>query len=198
MARMTEETRLNMAQCAADSFICNQLGNRYKDARLETCEHTLAIEYIQKLKPCQLMILHSPPGCGKTYAAACWIRLEIERKLYRSRDALGVYITAAEFETKFCQPGYWDLEIRSAWDDLLEAGWVVFDDLGTEDPTNIRFKTKFNYLFETRHRSKRTLIILTNVRMEEYGQRIISRIRDWGVDGSVWEIQGEDLRAMRR
>lgn len=198
MATMTEETRLSLAREAASAFIRNHPGERYKDARFETCQPTPAVRYIQKLRPRQLMILHGPPGCGKTYAAACWIRRNIEKNLYRHRNAPGIYITAAEFERKFCQPGYWDFETKGNWEDLLEAGWVVFDDLGTEDPTNLRFKTKFNHLFETRHREQRTLIILTNVRIEEYGERIVSRVRDWGVDGSVWEIQGEDLRKNKR
>lgn len=42
------------------------------------------------------------------------------------------------------------------------------------------------------------MIILTNVKIEEYGERIISRVRDWEVDGAVWEIQGEDLRKNKR
>lgn len=107
-------------------------------------------------------------------------------------------ITAAEFENKFCQPGYWDLRTKSDWDDLFNARWVVFDDLGVEDPNNSKFQVKLVHFFGTRHRIQRTLIILTNVMIEEYGERIVSRVRDWGVDGSVWEIQGEDLRKNKR
>lgn len=140
------------------------------------------------------MVMHGNPGTGKTYAAACWIRRNIERNYCRKGYSPGIYITASVFEQKFCQPGFWDVETRSSWNDLLEVSWVVFDDLGTENPTNAKFHVQFNQLFETRHRHERTLIILTNIRIDEYGERIASRIRDWGVEGAVWEIQGEDMR----
>lgn len=191
---MTEEQRLELAKEHAQAFIINNLGIRYEDARFEGSRHTAAVEYIRKLSHGQLMVLHGNPDTGKTYAAACWIRRYIEGNLYKKGYVPGIYITANVFEQKFCQPGFWDAETRSKWNDLLDASWVVLDDLGTENPTNAKFSTQFNQLFETRHRHERTLIILTNIRIDEYGERIVSRIRDWAVEGSVWEIQGEDLR----
>lgn len=195
---MNEQERLSLATKAADAFIRNNLGVIYSDARFVTCQITLTIKYIQMLEPGQLIVLHGPPGCGKTYSAACWMRRDIERNSYRKGYTQGIYITAAEVEEKFCQPGFWDSQTKSDWRDLLYASWVVLDDLGTESPMNQMFLTKFHRFFEERHRRRLTTIILTNIRIEEYGPRIVSRIRDWGVDGSVWQIKGEDLRKNQR
>jgi len=192
---MTEKQRYNLACNNAEVYLKNNLGKRYQNARFENSTPTLATEYIKKLTPGKLMIMHGDNGVGKTFSAACWIRQNIEENMFTRGYAPGIYITALKFERKYCQPGYWNTDTKRNWQDLLQSPWVVFDDLGTEDPNNLKFKTHFADFFETLHREKKTLIILTNVSIEEnYDKRIVSRIRDWAIDGSVWEIQGEDLR----
>jgi DNA replication protein DnaC len=196
-----EDQRINNAKERAQDFILNQVGNRYKDACFDNALSNSAIEYIRKLKRHgSLLILQGNPGCGKTYAAVCWMRVEMEHFFSRNGVSEGkrFYLTASQFERIFCQPGYWEEDLKDTWMDLLRAKWVVLDDLGTEDQSNSRFKQKFHEFFDYRYRNEKTLIILTNDRIERYGERIISRIRDWGIEGSVWAIQEEDMRRRNR
>lgn len=130
-----------------------------------------------------VLVLSGKPGCGKTVAATWWAI---------QQDWSPTFLRASSFAAA----SRYDKEERSKW---LNAGSMVLDDLGTEyADAKGSFLTDLDELIDTLYGNRRSLIITTNLKAEDfrerYGARVVDRIRECG----KWEsIGGDSLRKAR-
>lgn len=141
-----------------------------------------------------LIVLSGDPGCGKTVAAAAWLRdlIFAEGRVtafqgYQGRQPL--FVTAARLSR-------WDRYDRDAMDTLLKADRLVLDDLGSEyADVKGNFLAIVDELVSERHGNRMPLVMTTNLAAvefkERYDERIADRIREVGCFVS---LDGESMR----
>lgn len=172
-----------------------RLGRRYKGVSPEGVVvhdgNRAAWELLCRLREGESLrlLLHGPPGTGKTYMIAATIS-EVERKWPH-----GVYV-------------YWTLPrfavarrmaIDGPYDDPVElclrAHVVFLDDLGAEQMTEWGIAGLYDVL-EERARDCLPTVVATNCSLAElerlYGSRVINRLI--GDDGRIIEVKGGNWR----
>jgi len=141
-----------------------------------------------------LIVLSGDPGCGKTVAAAAWLRELIcadgrvtPFQVYHGRQPL--FVTAARLSR-------WDRYDRDAMDMLLRADRLVLDDLGSEyADVKGNFLAIVDELVSERHGNRRPMVMTTNLAADafkaRYDERIADRIRECG---RFVSLEGDSMR----
>lgn len=144
------------------------------------------------------------PGRGKTYAAACAVRLATEREGYGMRPTEGIrervpiarIVSTADLLSRE-REGY-DGGQRGAIDRAASVGLLVLDDLGAEKATDWACE-QLTRLVDRRVSSGRPLIVTSNLSLGELskawggmpGERLVSRLA--GACERI-EVTGADRR----
>lgn len=123
-----------------------------------------------------IVVLSGGVGCGKSCAAALW---------------------AVEHGARFITAS--DLAKSSAYDEadseLVRAGALVIDDLGTEyADKNGYFLSRLDSLINHRYANCLATVITTNLGIDEfkaYGERVVDRLRE---AGKFVRVGGESMR----
>lgn len=145
----------------------------------------------------RLLTLSGDPGCGKTYAALCAVRLRIKdppRHFRALREGTKPPVVIEQAMLYRAEP--WAAEPWDAWRD---ASLLVLEDLGTEtlDPAG-HMLAKIDRLVNERYADNRRLIITTNLRLAafgaRYGSRVVSRLTQTGLGRFVELPSGTSLR----
>lgn len=149
--------------------------------------------------------LYGRPGRGKTYAAACAVRLAMERGGYgmrpttdgiRERVPIARIVSTAELLARE-REGY-DGGQRGAIDRAASVGLLVLDDLGAEKATDWAVE-QLTRLVDKRVSAGRPLIVTSNLSLGELsgawggmpGERLVSRLA--GACERI-EVTGTDRR----
>lgn len=158
-------------------------------------EDTLAVDWSRKYlgSPKRMLVLAGGVGSGKT-TAATWIAMQLSNA--------AMFVRAAELEAR----GRYDQDLRRA---IGAASLLVIDDLGAEtlDGKGV-FRGFFDEIADKFYSgSRRRIVITTNLRVrrdetnrapqiaERYGERMLSRLREFGMLG---DCGSEDLRRRRK
>lgn len=140
--------------------------------------------------------LYGEPGTGKTWAAACAVRLWVRSHLGESGGRAWM-VTAADLLEGLKR----DMDERDpkAWERARRARLLVLDDLGAERPTDWA-RERLEALLDARLRSGGVTVATSNLRIGELrdlwggveGKRMASRLS--GLCGKGREVAGPDRR----
>ncbi|MBP3736811.1 MAG: ATP-binding protein [Lachnospiraceae bacterium] len=137
------------------------------------------------------LYFYGPVGTGKTFLSVCCAG-ELMRQGYSV-----LYFSAADLFDRLSAFGY-DTKSRdeqkSLLNDLYDADLMIIDDLGTE-LTNTYTAARLFGLINERHLRRKSMVISTNLSLEDlqtrYSDRVFSRI----VSGyELCKITGRDIR----
>ena len=161
--------------------------------QLQGLERTIPVERVGQFvkdlgKGHWCLILSSPPGTGKSTAAAYWLwNISPERNPVPGPTTRRWW-TACELANVDTYGGELTL--------LKNSGPLVIDDLGTEyADKHGHFDRILDELFDGRYREELPTLITTNLNhrafVKRYGDRIADRIRE---GGAFYEFKGKSLR----
>lgn len=144
-----------------------------------------AVQVFLEDQSASFLLLHGPPGKGKTVAACAFLKgVGVGREgaltMADTLKRMGQFWTAAALAVL---PAFGD-EASERWTSLCKVPNLVLDDLGVETPTDW-WRGRLDALIDVRYsgRGLRT-VITTNLGVEQfkkqYGERIARRIRETG------------------
>jgi DNA replication protein DnaC len=171
--------------------------SRYKGANLATGKQTNVIKHLRssftkdKFKSGEArkcFVYSGAPGCGKTYAI--WALVNA----YGEAANSGTYIPEGapwRVSMKVISPEWFNEYLYATPDmkvemlkELKYLSVLCIDDLGME-PANEKIQALIESIIDYRYRHEKPMIITTNLSkqnfMERYSERIIDRLREWGV-----------------
>lgn len=146
-------------------------------------------------RPCTVLVLAGPPGCGKTTAAARWLADACGHKARQVAHSKATEIPAFMPVSQLIRVSRFDNASMVA---LEKAARLVIDDLGAEYLDNKgAFLSFVDGLLNARYADWRPTVITTNLSAaqfsERYGTRTIDRLREVG---RFVEIDSDTLRTV--
>lgn len=138
------------------------------------------------LRPAPNLIMHGPPGTGKTWAAAAALR-----RRYADGDRVAWWSTAALLDT--LRPGR--DEDGTAWAAALTADVLLLDDLAAQRDTDWTDE-RLDLLVDDRWSQLRPIVVTTNLTPGEAATRLPARLQSrlYG-DATTVTITGDDRRS---
>jgi len=139
--------------------------------------------------PYGFAVLTGPPGCGKTYLAACILRHVLREGLMSTTqldfDSEGDYL----HELKRC------MDSQRKPPDLTTIPLLVFDDLGASRLTDWA-RDELTRVIDKRYANGLATVCTTNLSIADLGQSLDGRASSrLAADGNVFELTtGKDLR----
>lgn len=161
--------------------------------RLSDLDHqTLSMRAVSAFDATQgrqwALVLSGRPGVGKTFAAAWWLRCQIERSGRKpSSKPFRTWWTAADFARV------------SAYGDTLghmeRCPYLVLDDLGAEylDPKG-HYLNRLDSLIDARYSNDRRTVVTTNLNRRDFAARYGERVNDRLHDGGRYVEMNEPTR----
>lgn len=130
-----------------------------------------------------VLVLSGGPGCGKTVGACSWLRLALlDHKLWDTSFMAPAFRTSCRFVTA-ARLSRWSRYDNSAMAELLRAGRLVIDDLGSEfmDASG-SYLTTLTEVITDRYDNLRPTLLTTNLDgpafRARYGDRIADRVSE--------------------
>jgi len=144
----------------------------------------------------RVILIHGPPGTGKTFLAGCSATAILEKNFSV------VAITAFEFVNRArLYHTTFDDDKSDYLDALLDANLLIIDDLGTEPILNNITREYLFLILNERGRGGLLTLINTNLNPSDvtnrYGDRVASRLMDKN-SCSVAKLDGNDIRFKKR
>ena len=145
-------------------------------------------------QPQHHLLLLGATGNGKTSAAVAWLARVCEGKhTPQGKHYNGLFSKAREISDHLGA----EKEAKAYRHQIEKVRWLVVDDLkvGGEGTVSPAFVAYIDDLFDTRYRHQRGTVLTSNATPEQiantYGERMMSRFRQWGV---IYSYGGVDLR----
>lgn len=141
------------------------------------------------------LFFYGTVGTGKSFLSGCVAKELIDSGhsvIYFSASGLFDALSKVKFDYRGTQ------EHSTSYEDLLQCDLLIIDDLGTEY-TNSFVNSQFFSLINDRHLNKKSVIISTNLSLEDfrnrYSDRIFSRITS---NYEICKITGPDIRMYKK
>ena len=135
------------------------------------------------------LTLLGPYGCGKTHLAAAVAHAVLGHGV----PVLFVVVPDLLDHLRATFNPESTVSYDERFDLVRNVGLLVLDDLGTESAT-LWAREKLYQLINHRYNERLPTIFTSNVRLEQFDQRIASRMYDPAVNGEVIQIQAADYR----
>lgn len=144
---------------------------------------TPAMLAVQDPRPCSLLVLSGGVGCGKSTAAAWWLRGQ--------SPETGFYVAAQALER-------WPRYDADAMDRLLTPERLVIDDLGTEyKDIKGAYQSLLDQVACARFAAELPTVITTNVKFDDFETRYEARIADRIREDGRFMVVGDYTDSLR-